>query len=110
MYNLYLFFLQLQYSYDLPNDMAATYGLDFIIYAGDSDPTYCSDLAPGIGCVVFGGNDSPIQTVNFKVCMDSLVEGNETFYLNIIGPVHMAHPGYPNKLKVTIVDASKRKC
>ena len=78
-----------------------------MIHPGDSDPSYCH-LSPGVGCVVFSGDGSSIRMVNFTVLKDFFFEGNETFYLKIIGPVHMAHPGYPNRLKVTIVEASKR--
>ncbi len=70
---------------------------------------YCKQSGLGVGCVVFGEDGSPLKAVAFSILNDSIYEGNEVFYVNIIPFPHRAHVGYPNRLTVIILDSSKRK-
>ena len=100
-----------QLQYTVVDGGNATYGVDYVIYTGgNSYNPYCKQSGQRVGCVVFGEDGAPLQTVDFKVLNDSVYEGNETFHVNIIPFPHMAHVGYPNRLTVTILDSSEREC
>jgi len=87
---------------------SATYGEDVTIYTMSSDPE-CKNQGPGTACVVFEKNSAPVQIISVRILPDLTYEGDETFFLEIIRPVHLGNRGFPYTLKVTIVDASKRK-
>lgn len=77
---------------------------DFKICKGDLNE-HCLE-EEGVGYVEF----SPYlakKTVLFKIVADTILEGNETFHLEIKTPVKFAHAGFQSQLKVTILDGSE---
>ena len=95
----------MDYTYVIKPGDNATPQEDFEIFKGDLNE-HC--LIDGVGCVEFSPG-LPKKTVTFKIASDTILEGNETFHLEIKKPVKFAHAGFQSQLKVTILDGSERE-